>query len=68
MPTFETIRWIRVILSTLFVVLAIATVSYWQIRDANQIDVKDIAPGCIVRFAPDGTSKVIPFGDPECPQ
>ena len=68
MPTFETVRWIRVILSALFVVMAIAAVSYWHIQDAKQIDVGMIASGCIVRFAPDGTSEIIPFGDPKCPQ
>lgn len=67
MPTFETIRWIRVILSALFVVMAIAAVSYWYIQDANHIDIEQIAPGCIVRFAPDGASEIIPFGDPRCP-
>ena len=68
MPTFETIRWIRVILSTLFVVIAIAAVSYWQTRDTKQIDVEESAPGCIVRFVPDGTSEVILFGNSRCPK
>ena len=68
MATFKTVRWLRVILSALFGLMAIAAVSYWQIRDAKQIDVEEIAPGCIVRFAPDGISEVIPFGDSQCPQ
>ena len=47
--------------------MAIAAVSYWHIQDAKQIDIEQIAPGCIVRFAPDGASEIIPFGDPRCP-
>jgi len=67
MPTFKTAQWIRVILSTLFGLALIAAVTYWQIQD-KQIDVEEIAPGCIVRFSPDGSSEIIPFGDKRCPQ
>jgi len=31
--------------------MMIAAVSYWHIRDAEQIDAEQIASGCIVRFA-----------------
>lgn len=55
MTTFETIRWIRLIMSSLFVVIAIAAISYWHIRDAKQIAVEQISSSCIVLFASDDT-------------
>ena len=65
METFKTIRWLRVIFSVAIGLIAIAFLSFQYVKDAQKIGL-DI--GCIVRFSPDGTSEIIPFGDVRCPQ
>jgi hypothetical protein len=48
----------------------LAAVTYWQAQNnpVNDTDIDLSVPGCIVTFAPDGSSEVVPFGDPRCPK
>ena len=64
------IRWIRVAIATVILLATLAAVIYWQAQQnpINATDIDLIVPGCIVKFAPDGSSEVIPFGDPRCPK
>ena len=62
----QTIRWIRVILSTIFILLGLVFGTYFYIKEHSPaIAVFD---GCAVVFAPDRSSENIPFGDPRCPK
>ncbi len=64
------IRWIRVAIAAAILLAVLAAVTYWQAQNnpINATDIDLIVPGCIVKFAPDGSSEVIPFGDSRCPQ
>ncbi len=64
------IRWFRIAIATVIMLTILAAVIYWQ---AQQNPINDTAidlsvPGCIVNFAPDGSSVVIKFGDLRCPK
>jgi len=60
-------NWLKIFLAVAIGLAILAAVSYWQAQ--QNLDEIMIAPqGCIVRFAPDGSSEIIPFGDKRCPQ
>jgi hypothetical protein len=62
---------VRIAIAAAAIGLAIlATASYWQAQQnpVNDTDIDLIVPGCVVNFAPDGSSEVIPFGDAKCPK
>ena len=61
----NTIRWFRVILSTVFILLGLAFGLYFYIQKHPTPIVFD---GCAVNFSPDGASEVIKFGDVRCPK
>lgn len=62
----QTIRWIRVVLSTVFILLGLIFGTYFHIKEhPSAIAVSD---GCAVVFAPDGSSENVPFGDHRCPK
>jgi hypothetical protein len=61
----NTIRWFRVILSVVFILLGLAFGSYFYIKEHPTPIAFD---GCAVNFSPDGSSEVILFGDPRCPK
>ena len=64
------IRWLRVAIAAVIMLAIIAVVTFWQVRNnpMNATDIDLSVPGCIVRFSPDGSSEVIPFGDMRCPK
>lgn len=64
------IRWIRVAIAALIGLAILAAVTFWQAQNnpINDTDIDLSVPGCSVKFAPDGSSEVIPFGDPRCPK
>ena len=62
----QTIRWIRVILSAVFILLGLAFGTYFYIKEHSPAIAS--FDGCAVVFAPDGSSENIPFGDPRCPK
>ena len=62
----DTIRWFRVILSTVFILLGLAFGSYFYIQKYHPTQIT--FEGCAVNFAPDGSSEIIKFGDPRCPK
>ena len=62
----NTIRWVRVILSTVFILLGLAFGSYFYIQKYHPTPIA--FEGCAVNFAPDGSSEVIRFGDARCPK
>ena len=64
------IRWIRVAIATVIIVAILAVATYLQAKNnpVNDTDIDLSVPGCIVKFAPDGSSEVIPFGDTRCPK
>jgi hypothetical protein len=61
----NTIRWIRVILSSIFIVLGLGFGTYFYIKEHPIISIDP--QGCIVRFSPEDDINIIPFGDPRCP-
>ena len=64
------IRWIRIAIAALLGLAILAAVTFWQAQNnpVNNVDVDLVVPGCIVNFAPDGSSEIIPFGDARCPK
>ena len=64
------IRWVRIAIAALIGLAILAAVIYWQSQQnpINQVDIDLSVPGCIVKFAPDGSSEIVPFGDPRCPK
>ena len=64
------IRWFRIAIATMIMLAILAVVTYWQAQNnpVNDTDIDLSVPGCIVKFAPDGSSEIIPFGDPRCPK
>ena len=64
------IRWIRVAIAALSGLAILAAVTFWQAQNnpVNNVDVDLVVPGCVVTFAPDGSSEIIPFGDARCPK
>ena len=59
------IRWVRVAIAAVILLIAIATGIYFYIQfQPTPI----IFEGCAVNFSPDGTSEVIKFGDARCPK
>ena len=64
------IRWIRVAIVAAIGLTILAAVTFWQAQNnpMNDTDIDLSVPGCIVKFAPDGSSEVIPFGDTRCPK
>ncbi len=64
------IRWVRIAIAALIGLAILAAVTYWQAQQnpVNQVDIYLSVPGCIVKFAPDGSSEIVPFGDPRCPK
>ena len=64
------IRWIRVAIATVIIVAILAVATYLQAKNnpVSDTDIDLSVPGCIVKFAPDGSSEVIPFGDTRCPK
>ena len=64
------IRWIRVTIATVIIVSILAVATYLQAKNnpVSDTDIDLSVPGCIVKFAPDGSSEVIPFGDTRCPK
>ena len=64
------IRWIRVTIATVIIVSILAVATYLQAKNnpVSDTDIDLSVPGCIVKFAPDGSSEVIPFGDVRCPK
>lgn len=64
------IRWIRVAIATVIMFAIFAAVTYFQAKNnpINNTDIDLVVPGCIVKFAPDGSSEIIPFGDTRCPK
>ena len=64
------IRWIRVAIAALIGLAILAAVTFWQAQNnpVNNVDVDLVVPGCVVTFAPDGSSEIIPFGDARCPK
>ena len=64
------IRWTRVAIAAAILLAVIAAIVYWQVQNnpVNATDIDLSVLGCIVNFAPDGSSEVIPFGDVRCPK
>ena len=64
------IRWVRIAIAALIGLAILAAVIYWQSQQnpINQVDIDLSVPGCIVKFAPDGSSEIVPLGDPRCPK
>ena len=64
------IRWFRIAIAALIGLAILAAASFWQAQQnpINDTDIDLSVPGCIVTFAPDGSSEVVPFGDPRCPK
>ena len=64
------IRWFRVIIAFLIGSAILAAVTYWQAQNnpLSKINIDLALQGCAVNFSPDGSSEVIPFGDPRCPR
>jgi hypothetical protein len=62
----QTIRWIRVVFSTIFIVLGLVFGTYFYIKEHSPV----IATfdDCAVVFTPDGSSENISFGDSRCPK
>jgi len=60
----EIIRWMRVILSSIFILLGLGfgTYFYYKEHPITSIDPK----GCIVRLSPADDITIIPYGDPRC--
>ena len=57
------IRWFRVAIAALILLIAIATGIYFYVQwQPTPI----IFEGCAVVFDPSGSSEVVPFGDPRC--
>jgi len=62
----EIIRWMRVILSSIFILLGLGFGTYFYIKEHP---ITSIDPqGCIVRLSPADDFTIIPFGDPSCPK
>ena len=63
------INWAKIAIASLIGLAILASVTYWQAQNnpVNDVDVDLALQGCIVKFAPDGTSEIIPFGDKRCP-
>jgi hypothetical protein len=64
------IRWFRIAIAALIGLAILAAASFWQAQQnpINDTDIDLSVPGCVVTFAPDGASEVVPFGDPRCPK
>ena len=64
------IRWFRIAIATLIGLAILAAASFWQAQQnpINDTDIDLSVPGCIVTFAPNGSSEVIKFGDTRCPK
>jgi len=62
----EIIRWMRVILSSIFILLGLGFGTYFYIKEHP---ITSIDPqGCIVRLSPADDFTIIPFGDRRCPK
>jgi hypothetical protein len=66
----EDVRWFRVAIAALIGLAILAAVTFWQAQQnpVNDVDVDLALQGCIVKFAPNGESEVIKFGDARCPK
>jgi hypothetical protein len=64
------IRWFRIAIAALIGLAILAAASFWQAQQnpINDTDIDLSVPGCIVTFAPNGSSEVIKFGDTRCPK
>jgi hypothetical protein len=64
------IRWVRIAIAALIGLAILAAVTYWQAQQnpINDVSIDLSVPGCIVKFAPDGSSEIVSFGDPRCPK
>ncbi|PZO43250.1 MAG: hypothetical protein DCF19_04665 [Pseudanabaena frigida] len=60
----QTIRWIRIIFSAIFIILGLVFGIYFHVKENPPAIAID---SCIVKFANKGISENIPFGDPRCP-
>jgi hypothetical protein len=61
----QIIRWIRVILSTVFILLGLSFGIYFYIKEHPVISTDP--RGCIVRLSPADDITIVPYGDPRCP-
>ena len=62
----EIIRWMRVILSSIFILLGLGFGTYFYIKEHP---ITSIDPqGCIVRLSPAHDFTIIPFGDRRYPK
>jgi len=60
----EIIRWMRVILSSIFILLGLGFGTYFYIKEhPTPIALED----CAVNFSTEGSSEFIKFGDRHCP-
>jgi hypothetical protein len=64
------IRWFRIAIAALIGLAILAAASFWQAQQnpINDTDIDLSVPGCIVTFAPNGSSEVIKFSDTRCPK
>jgi hypothetical protein len=62
----KTIQWIRLIFSSIFILLGLVFGTYFYIKEHPSVSV--VPQGCIVRISHKNNITAIPFGDPECPQ
>jgi hypothetical protein len=62
------IRWFRIAIAAAIGLAILAAVTFWQAQHNPVNNVDLVVPGCVVNFAPDGSSEIIPFGDSRCPQ
>ncbi len=62
----EIIQWMRVILSSIFILLGLGFGTYFYIKEHP---ITSIDPqGCIVRLSPADDFTIIPFGEPRFPK
>ena len=62
----EIIQWMRVILSSIFILLGLGFGTYFYIKEHPIISIDP--QKCIVKLSPADDFTIIPFGDPRCPK
>ena len=59
---------IEIAIAAVVLLVLLAAVTFWQAQNnpVNNVDIDLMMQGCIVKFAPDGSSEVVKFGDARC--
>ncbi|GBO51815.1 hypothetical protein APA_2686 [Pseudanabaena sp. lw0831] len=62
----NTIRWMRAILSSIFILIGLIFGTYFYIKEHSLVAVEP--QGCIVRISPKNNITILPFVDLQYPQ